>query len=219
MPNAHIFLVILSTIILIIFAEYQKLRQITWILTIGCITYLFLIITPDNNNINEDQENNTIQVLDTVQTKSTKNEVSIIKEELVVPKLQETPIISENELKTETVIKSPTTLGVNYIAIATEIIERDPIGVGNLFLSDISELYCHTSIDNPFNNNKIVHIWQKDEQDYLRSYLSVGESSNWRCWSKITVNSDMVGDWKVLVSDTTGNILDSIMFTVLPNQE
>ncbi len=40
----HIFLVILVTIVLIIFAEYQKLRKISWILLIVCVTYILLTV-------------------------------------------------------------------------------------------------------------------------------------------------------------------------------
>ena len=47
MIYTHIFLVILATVLLIVFAEYQNLRKISWILFIGCVTYIFLMIVPE----------------------------------------------------------------------------------------------------------------------------------------------------------------------------
>jgi hypothetical protein len=55
--------------------------------------------------------------------------------------------------------------------------------------------------------------------NYLKSYLQIGSSQNWRCWSRVTINPELAGDWSVTVTDTIGNILNSIEFTIIPSEE
>lgn len=116
-------------------------------------------------------------------------------------------------------------LDILKIAIATDIIEKNPVGVSRLFLNDIDALYCFTAVDNTIENNKIIHNWKRYEQDYsyeqdyFKSTIIVGDSPNWRCWSRITIRPEMIGDWQVIVTDSIGNRLDSIDFSIIPTSE
>jgi hypothetical protein len=218
MLNSHIFFVIIATIILIIIAEYQKLRNITWILIIGCITYTILTLTPDfSNPINHDTNVDLkIQNIDSliVHGKKIVTNQPIQNKTDAVEKRSFPVLIDTNEPH-----NSIQTLSVKTIAIATEVIEKNPVGTGTLFLNDINVLFCHTSINNNIINNKIIHTWEFEGQDYLKSFLTIGESQTWRCWSRITIRPEMIGDWNVSVTDTLGNILDSIEFTILSANE
>ena len=64
-------------------------------------------------------------------------------------------------------------LDILTMAIATDVIEKIPIGVSKLFLNDINKLFCFTAVGNPFNNNKIIHIWEYNGQTYLKSFIKV----------------------------------------------
>jgi len=218
MLSNHLFLIIIFTIILIIFAEYQKLRNITWILTIGCVTYVLLTLlsnidtaspqTPTNNLIESDsiniskEPNLTIdQIIDSVKITND----TVISEEIFSKK----PFFPD----------STKYLSLKTLAIATDIIEKDPTGVSRLFFNNIDTLYCFTAVDNPFSNNKIIHTWEYNGQDYLKSFIRVGESAYWRCWSRITIKPKMMGEWKVTITDTIGNYLDSIEFSIISTDE
>jgi len=105
------------------------------------------------------------------------------------------------------------------LAIATDIVERTPKGVSRLFLNDIDALYCFTAVDNTIKNNKIVHNWKYNEQDFYENIIVVGDSPNWRCWSRITIKPEMAGQWQGIVTDSIGSRLDSIYFSIIPTSE
>ncbi len=212
MFNIHIFFVILATIILIIFAELQKLRKITWILIIACTGYILLNIGPNTSKEIIEQSNNE-EVLEQIGSielepsnviENTENEVSKIK----------STAISTTGIETDTLVMS-----INSLQIATEIVDREPMGAARLFLNDIEQLYCYTSVNNPFEENTVVHHWYFNNIEYFNYPMAIRESDNWRCWSVITIRPQLTGDWMVTVTDTLGNILAQTEFTILETEE
>ena len=217
MIYTHIFWVILTTVSFIIFAEYHKLRKISWILFIGCITYIFLIIEPEtaqptNNEYNELTNIDSAMLIDIINQTTDFNIAG--KDFIVEPK--NTNILISDE---PGVVDKIQILDILTLTIATDIVEKVPTGISNLFLNDISTLYCFTAVNNTKNDNKIVHTWRHNQQDYAKSFIGVGDSPFWRCWSKITIRPDMIGDWQVIITDTVGNYLDSIDFAIIPTRE
>ncbi|NHZ84417.1 MAG: DUF2914 domain-containing protein [Planctomycetia bacterium] len=211
MLSTHIFLVILVTVILIVFAESQQLRKVTWILLISCITYIILIIIPEKS----------VPVIIEQEVQNSPKEIDIIDETTFDKPINNEKIVSDQPPSTDKIQN----LGISTIAIAKDIVDKTPVGVSRLFLNDIDTLYCFTVVDNTSKNNVIIHNWkryEKDytyEQDFFRSIIKVGDSPNWRCWSKITIKPEMTGDWKVIVTDSIGNQLDSIEFSIIPAKE
>ena len=98
-------------------------------------------------------------------------------------------------------------------------IDREPVDSAHLFLSDIEHLYCYTSVNNPFDNNIIVHHWYSNNIEYFNYPIEVGNSDNWRCWSMITIRPQLAGEWMVSATDTLGNILAQTEFTILETEE
>lgn len=217
MLSTHIFLVILTTVILIVFAEYQKLRKITWILLIGCVTYILLIITSDRPLPTSDEYTELTKIDTSYITEVTDDPIqldSVVEDIIHEPDNSDKMIADEPE-----VINTIQNLNISTIAIATDIVEKTPMGTSRLFLNDIKTLYCFTAVDNSVKNNKIIHTWKHNGQDYLKNTIRVGESPFWRCWSRITVRPEMDGDWEVFVTDTVGNFLNSIEFSIMPISE
>ena len=214
MIYTHIFLVILVTVILIIFAEYQNLRKISWILFIGCVTYILLMIEPETTQpTNNEYDEYTIIDSTTIISQTTEFD-TIVKDFIAEPKNTKLIIPFESD-----VIDEIQNIDISTIVIATNIVEKTPLGVSRLFLNDIDALYCFTAVDNTIKNNKIIHNWKRYEQNYFKSTIRVGDSPNWRCWSRITIRTEMVGDWQVIVTDSNGNRLDSIEFSIIPTSE
>jgi len=205
MQSTHIFLVILVTVILIVFAEYQKLRKITWILLIGCVAYILLTVIPER----------PLPISDEYKVTNYPIENDIVDEATINRPESIDKIISDEQEFTSEIQN----LDILTIAIAKDVVEKIPVGASRLFLNDINILFCFTAVDNPFKNNKIIHIWKHDGQDYFKSFIRVGESSYWRCWSRITIRPEMAGDWQVVVTDTVGSYLDSIEFSIIPTSE
>lgn len=210
MLNLHIFFVLLATIILIIFAEFQKLRKITWILIVGCIGYILLIVTPD---IEEDNLSNMEVISSNIETKTT--DISEIIIDYKTANLKNTIIdtmIVADETKNDSVEHH---LRINTIIVAMEIIDREPVGSSKLFLDDIDQLFCYTSVHNLVDNNKIIHKWKFNGNEYFSNVIDIGNSDSWRCWSQITVRPELAGDWRVSVTDTLGTEIGSIDFSIL----
>ena len=217
MQSTHIFLVILVTVVLIFFAEHQKLRNITWILLIGCVTYIFLTIVPERPIPISDEYNELNKFDSSMITKVTNYLIeNDVVDEVTINKSESLDKIISDDTTSLSKIQN---LDILTIAIANEIVEKTPIGVSRLFFNDINTLFCFTAVDNPFKNNKIIYKWKYNGQDYLKILIRVGESPSWRCWSRITIRPEMVGDWQVLVTDTLGNYLDSIEFSIIPTNK
>ena len=223
MVYSHIFLVILVTVILIVFAEYQNLRNVSWILFIGCTTYILLNIDKEKAPPINDKDR-IIAVDDTVSvtnnTNLTTNSDTVLNK-AVIDKLNANILIAD-EVNT---VNDKKKFNIQLLAMATNILNKEPTGVSRLFLNDISELFCFTIVENSSINNKIIHNWKRYQEDYLyeqevfRSTINIGTSPNWRCWSKITIKPEMAGDWQVMVTDSVGNKLDSLDFSIIPTSE
>ncbi len=205
MQSTHIFLVILVTVFLIIFAEYQKLHKIKWILLTCCVAYTLLIVIPEKPSpINDEYKVSNYPI-----------ENDIV-DETIISKPDSIDIIISDESKSSNEIQN---LEIPTIVIATDIVERIPIGANRLFLNDINTLFCFTAVDNPFKNNKIIHTWKYNGQAHFKYFITVGKSPNWRCWSRIPLRPEMAGDWQVVITDTVGNYMDSIEFSIIPTSE
>ena len=223
MINAHIFLVILVTAILIIFAEHQKLRNISWILFIGCVTYILLMLEPENTQIT----NTGYDELTTIDSSYLSEEKNYLMENDNIDNVTATvvKVVDTMTSKKADINNDIQSLEIVTLAIATDVVEKTPLGVSRLFLNDINALYCFTVVDNTLKNNKIIHNWKRCEDDYtyeqnyFKNFIEVGDSPNWRCWSRITIRPEMTGDWKVVVTDIIGNQLDSIEFSIIPTSE
>lgn len=215
MIYTHIFLVIVVTVVLIIFAEYQKLRKISWILFIGCVTYIILIIEPEKVQPIENEEFAMVDSVSITGIISQTAGLDTIANDIIIEsKNTNVRIIDKSDVTDET-----QNLMILTLSMATNIVEKIPFGISRLFLNDIGILYCYTEVDNTVTNNKIIHIWKHNEQDYFKSIIRVGDSPNWRCWSRITIRPEMIGNWQVIVTDTIGTQLDSIEFSIIPTSE
>ena len=223
MIYTHIFLVILVTVVLIIFAEYQNLRKISWILFIGCVTYILLMIDPETTQQTNNEYDEYTNIDSTILANTIGKELE--PDKVVENFIKETENVTTIITDESEIIDEIQNLDVLTLAIATDVVEKKPIGVSRLFLNDINALYCFTVVDNKLKNNKIIHNWKRYEedytyeQDYFKSIIRIGDSPNWRCWSRITIRPEMAGDWQVVVTDTVGNYLDSIEFSIIPTSE
>ena len=60
----------------------------------------------------------------------------------------------------------------------------------------------------------IFHKWYKDLKLESNILINIGKSYNWRSWSYININSDRVGNWKVVIEDSSGFKYDSLEFSI-----
>ena len=101
------------------------------------------------------------------------------------------------------------------IEIGDNVVSRNIEGKRKNFNTDDKRVYCLTRIENTNDfKTTIFHKWYKDLKLESNILINIGKSYNWRSWSYININSDRVGNWKVVIEDSSGFKYDSLEFSI-----
>jgi hypothetical protein len=105
------------------------------------------------------------------------------------------------------------TVSVQDAAICQQVVDRTPMGTGDVFSPDVPELYCFTRIMGAQENTEVTHNWYYKGNLMASVVLPVG-SASWRTWSRKRMSPDMLGEWMVEILSKEGVPLESIIFFV-----
>ena len=94
------------------------------------------------------------------------------------------------------------------IKICKNIKNRSPIGIGEVFPNSIDSLYCYTKIENLGKKMEVRHVWYYENQIMTQVRYNVKKSNVYRSWTKKTISSFQIGNWRVEVQDRNGTIID-----------
>ena len=98
--------------------------------------------------------------------------------------------------------------------IATEIVDRQPVGADSTFAADVGRVFCWMRVTGaPEQGTTLHHVWIRDEQEMADIELNIGGSS-WRTWSNKAVPPEWAGDWHVEIRDADGTVLETVRFRV-----
>jgi hypothetical protein len=100
-------------------------------------------------------------------------------------------------------------------AICRDVVDRQPLGVGNSFPASVGKLYCFTKIVGALSPIEISHVWYFGYTERARVNLAVG-SSAWRTNSSKIIQSHEIGDWRVDVLGPGGEVLQTLQFKITP---
>ena len=103
---------------------------------------------------------------------------------------------------------------VSRIAVAKEIIDREPAETNNIFKSDVGKLYCFTEITTDEAPTSVVHVWLHEGETIAEVPLKVG-GSRWRTYSSKSLIPEWLGHWRVEVYSQDGILLEAAEFVVL----
>jgi hypothetical protein len=103
------------------------------------------------------------------------------------------------------------TVSVKDAAICQQVVDRTPVGTGDVFPPDVPELYCFTRIVGAQKDTEVTHNWYYKGNLMASVVLPVG-SASWRTWSKKSISPDMAGEWMVEILSEEGVPLESIIF-------
>ncbi len=98
------------------------------------------------------------------------------------------------------------------IVIARSVQDREPVGAGEEFPSNVGQLTGWTRVTGAANTT-IEHVWRHQGNENVIP-LSIGQGSPWRTWSRKTIPSDWTGQWTFEVRDADGNVIATTTFTV-----
>lgn len=97
--------------------------------------------------------------------------------------------------------------------ICQGVIERAPVGIGEVFAKETGKLYCFTHLVGAEPDSKIIHNWYY--QDELKASVQLNVRSNdFRTWSSKTILPEWTGEWMVEILSADGTPLKSITFIV-----
>jgi len=102
---------------------------------------------------------------------------------------------------------------VDEMAVCTSVEDRQPVGTDTSFVKTIGQLYCFVKITGESDSTSIFQTWIYNDKEMAKVELSV-KGKSWRTWSSKRIVEDWVGNWKVEVSDATGNILKTYEFVI-----
>lgn len=103
------------------------------------------------------------------------------------------------------------TVSVEDAAICQQVVDRVPMGTGDVFPPDVPELYCFTRIVGATVDTEVTHNWYFKGNLMSSVVLPVG-SASWRTWSKKVISSELMGEWMVEILSEEGVPLESIIF-------
>ena len=100
------------------------------------------------------------------------------------------------------------------IKICKNIKNRSPVGVGEIFPSSVVSLYCYTKIENLGKKMEVRHVWYYENQIMTQVRYNVKKSNVYRSWTKKTISSFQIGNWRVEVQDSNGTIIVTKQFKI-----
>ena len=98
-------------------------------------------------------------------------------------------------------------------AICQNIVDRKPIGTGDVFAKEISKVFCFCRVVGATTPTQITFNWY--HQGSLKSTVKLPvESASWRTWSSKAMSSELTGEWMVEILAEDGAPLESIIFFI-----
>ncbi len=95
---------------------------------------------------------------------------------------------------------------------------REPVEVDSVFPDIVGKVYCFTKITGASKPVTIFHVWYFNDREKTRMDLEV-KSKNWRTWSSKKIPKGWIGNWRVDVVSSEGEVLAGKAFTITESPE
>ncbi len=102
---------------------------------------------------------------------------------------------------------------VSQAVVCQEIVDRMPVGFGDVIPVGTERVFCFTRIDGAQGETEITHNWYYKGALKASVVLPV-RTSEWRTWSSKTLLPEWTGDWMVEVLSKDGTPLESLIFFI-----
>jgi hypothetical protein len=106
-------------------------------------------------------------------------------------------------------------LEVAVAAICSDVVDREPVDVGNSFEASLGKVYCFTTIIGAHSPTEITHVWYFGDIERARVNLAI-KASSWRTYSSKRIQRHEIGDWHVDVLGPNGEVLKTLQFKITP---
>ena len=225
-------IVSLMALVFTIVAVSQKLNDAIKGISIVYVIFILYTLSSENTSFKKDQDTSSINIID-----YNEPEGYDLSEDISSPQNNfnnEFDSLNIDELINDLARKSSNTsnkrswissrslknniirpIKLLSIEIGDNVVSRNIEGKRKAFTTDDQRVYCLTRIENTNDfRTTIFHKWYKDLKLESNILINIGKSYNWRSWSYININSDRVGNWKVVIEDSSGFKYDSLEFSI-----
>ena len=100
------------------------------------------------------------------------------------------------------------------MSTGTSVVNRSIVNPNNIFSTEEERIYFLSGVQNKNDSKILYHKWYHEGKLKSKIEMESRRSFNWRSWSYITVNSDRIGDWQVVIEDKSGTRYDSLSFVI-----
>ena len=145
----------------------------------------------------------------------------IIDTSIIIKKDKEKPIskdsaLTENvlDITNKNVEQFSEPLKLNEVMICRGVYKRNPIKPGFTFANNVDSLFCYTKISNKGAKQEIKHLWYYQDKLVTSVTYNVKTSYNYRSWSKKTILTNQIGQWRVDIIDNQERVLGSRKFKI-----
>ncbi len=113
------------------------------------------------------------------------------------------------------IAQETTSLEVAVATMCTDVIDREPVDVGNSFQALLGKVYCFTTIIAAQIPAEITHVWYFGDIERARVNLAI-KAHSWRTYSSKIIQRHEIGDWHVDVLGPKGELLKTLQFKITP---
>ena len=99
--------------------------------------------------------------------------------------------------------------------ICQDVVDREPIDVGDSFEVIVGKLFCFTKIVGAQEEIEIAHVWYHGDVERARVNLSV-RAASWRTYSSKIIQPHEIGDWHVDIIGPDDEVLETVEFEITP---
>ena len=101
---------------------------------------------------------------------------------------------------------------IKRMVIAENVVDREPILVGETFTAATEMLYCFLEATAIEHDTTVHFVWYHDKTEVARVALPLSAGKRWRTYSSKKI-AGLKGAWEVELQES-GIILNSVNFTV-----
>ena len=102
---------------------------------------------------------------------------------------------------------------IKKLVVATDVKNRQPVGVSDTFSSAIGKVYCFIMATDIAQDSEIIVTWYFEEKKIHTYKLPLKQGNMWRTFAYKNV-SGKKGDWIVVIRDSDRHIYESASLTV-----
>ena len=106
-------------------------------------------------------------------------------------------------------------LRLRDIQICKNVVKRTPEGTDVFFNNDVDSLFCYTRIQNQGRKQEVKHAWYYEDQLMTQIRYNIKKSNIYRSWTRKTILPHQIGQWRVDIQDSAGNIIGSKEFQII----